>query len=179
MKPLIEISSLKDIPGNIKDSPAALLLQYHNLQRPFDTYEKAQLLIGMCMDNRIALKIPGNFAYIIRTGGANLRYHEFQVSYAIAMGGIRQLILMAHNRCAMVNLVSKKDLFADGLVTHGGWDRELAEEHFIHQAPLFEISNEIDFVLSEARRLQFRYPGISVIPLFYNIDNDMIYIIAE
>ncbi len=179
MKHLTDISSLQDIPGEIADSPVALLLQYHNLQKPFDTYEKAQLLIGMCMDNRKSLRIPENFAYIIRTGGANLRYNEFQVSYAIAVGGIRHLVLMGHNQCAMVNLISKKDRFINGLVANGGWDRTLAEQHFIHQAPLFEISNEIDFVLSEAKRLQVRYPGTVVIPSYYNIDNGKIYLIAE
>lgn len=179
MSHLKEVSSLKHIPKEIADSPVALFLQYHNLQKPFDVYEKAQLLIGMCMDNRKSLRIPRNFAYIIRTGGANLRYHEFQVSYAIAVGGIKHIILMAHNRCGMVNLFSRKELFVDGLVSNGGWDRSLAEEHFIHHAPLFEISNEIDFVLSEVNRLQCRYPGIVVVPLYYNIDDDRLYLISE
>ena len=40
----------------------------------------------MCMDNRKHLHIPDNFAFIIRSGGANLRYSEFKVSYAIAVG---------------------------------------------------------------------------------------------
>lgn len=177
MKRLAEVSSLKDIPKEIADSPVALLLQYHNLQKPFSNYEKAQLLIGMCMDNRKSLKIPKNFAYIIRTGGANLRCNEFHVSYAIAVGGIKHIILMAHNRCAMVNLISKKELFVDGLVSNG-WDRTVAEEHFMHHAPLFEISHEIDFLLSETVRLQSRYPGVSVVPLYYNIDDDRLYLIA-
>jgi carbonic anhydrase len=44
------------------------LLEYHNLGRALDVCTKAQLLIGMCMDNRKHLRIPDNFAFIIRAG---------------------------------------------------------------------------------------------------------------
>ena len=179
MSNLKEVSGLNDIPKEIIDTPVALLLQYHNLQKPFDIYEKAQLLVGMCMDHRKSLRIPRNFAYIIRTGGANLRYNEFQVSYAIAVGGVRHIVLIGHNQCAMVNLISKKDRFIDGLVNNGGWERSLAEEHFIYHAPLFEIGNEIDFILSEAGRLQKKYPGILVVPLYYTIGDDKLHLITE
>jgi len=49
-------------------------LEYHNLGRPLDSYEKARLLVGMCMENRKRLRVPDNFAHIMRTGGGNLRY---------------------------------------------------------------------------------------------------------
>jgi len=56
------------------------LIRYQDFAAPHKQYVSAQLLVGMCMDNRKQLKIPENFAYIIRTGGANLRYSEFKVS---------------------------------------------------------------------------------------------------
>ncbi len=66
------------------------------------------------MDNRKQLNIPNNFAYILRTGGGNLRYSEFKISYAIAVGGVKALALIGHNRCGMVNLMNKrKDLSKD------------------------------------------------------------------
>jgi carbonic anhydrase len=74
---IIEISRVEDIPGKISGNTIDLLLEYHNLDRPLDQYSAAQLLIGMCMDNRKHLHIPDNFAYIIRSGGANLRFSEF------------------------------------------------------------------------------------------------------
>ena len=79
-----------------------------------------------------------------------MRYSEFKVSYAISIGGVEAIALIAHNNCGMVNLYSKRNEFIDGLVENAGWDRELAEEHFMHFAPMFEISNEIAFVLAEA-----------------------------
>jgi len=162
MNRLVNITKPDDIIPEYRDTPISLLLEYHNLNRAFDQYSKAELLIGMCMDNRKHLRIPDNFAYIIRAGGANLRYSEFKVSYAIAIGAVQHIVLMGHNNCGMVNLFSKREQFIQGLVETAGWDNELAEEHFMHFAPMFEIGNEIDFVISEAKRLRLRYPKITV-----------------
>ncbi len=178
MNRLLEVKTLEDILPIYRETPIGLLLSYHNLNKDFDQYSKAQLLIGMCMDNRKHLHIPDNFAYIIRSGGANLRYSEFKVSYAIAVGGVRYIALIGHNNCGMVNLYSKKELFINGLI-NAGWDREWAEEHFQHYAPLFEIGNEIDFVLTEVRRLRQRYPKIIVAPLLYKVEDNKIYQIRE
>jgi len=179
MKRLITVSNEVDIFPLYRDTPIGLLLEYHNLKRPYEDYRNAQLLIGMCMDNRKYLNIPDNFAFIIRAGGGNLRYSEFKVSYAIAVGNVKAIALIGHNNCGMVNLMSQRDRFINGLVENAGWDREWAEEHFWHFAPMFEIGNEIDFVLSETKRLRLRYPKILVAPLFYKIEDNLLYHIDE
>src|SRR5690242_12747675 len=115
MNRLLTISSREDIPSQYRDTPVGLLLEYHNLDRPFESYSNAELLIGMCMDNRKHLRIPDNFAFILRAGGANLRYSEFKVSYAIAVGNVRFIALMGHTQCGMVNLISRKEQFVRGL----------------------------------------------------------------
>lgn len=179
MQRLTAINSISDINQEYRNTPFQLLLEYHNLGRPLENYTSAQMLIGMCMDNRKSLNIPDNFAYIIRAGGANLRYSEFKVSYAIAIGNVRHITLIAHNNCGMVNLHSQKEQFIQGLVDDAGWDREWAEDHFRHFAPLFEIGNEIDFVVSEAQRLRMRYPKIMVAPMMYQIEDNRLYLIKE
>ncbi|HWP81041.1 MAG TPA: carbonic anhydrase [Bacteroidota bacterium] len=179
MNRLSTITRKEDIVLPYRDSPIGLLLEYHNLHRPFETYSKAQLLIGMCMDNRKHLHIPDNFAYIIRAGGANLRPSEFKVSFAIAVGSVRHIALIGHTNCGMVNLTTKKEQFVTGLVELAGWDRSMAEDHFNHFAPLFEIGNEIDFVLSETKRLRSRYPKITVAPMLYKVEDNRLYLIRE
>ena len=131
------------------------------------------------MDNRKHLHIPDNFAFIIRSGGANLRYSEFKVSYAIGVGQVSHIALIGHNNCGMVNLMSRKNEFVDGLVITAGWDRERAEEHFFHFAPMFEIGNETDFILSETKRLRLRYPKILIAPLIYLVEENKLYFIPE
>jgi carbonic anhydrase len=169
----------EDIFPEYRDTPIGKLLEYHNLSRPYENYTKAELLIGMCMDNRKHLNIPDNFAFIIRAGGANLRYSEFKVSFAIAVGGVKSIALIAHTQCGMVNLAARKDQFIKGLSNNAGWSSEQAEEHFNHFAPLFEIGNEIDFVLSEANRLRLRYPEILIAPMLYKVEDNLLYLLKE
>lgn len=179
MNKLLPVQSEADILPEYKKTPIGLLLEYHNLNKPLDSYDKAQLLIGMCMDNRKHLHIPDNFAFIIRAGGANLRYSEFKVSYAIAVGQVSHIALMGHNNCGMVNLVSRRNEFINGLVETAGWERERAEEHFMNYAPMFEISNETEFILSETKRLRLRYPKIKIAPLMYLVEDNKLYFIDE
>ena len=133
----------------------------------------------MCMDNRKHLHMPDNFSFIIRTGGANLRYSEFKVSFAISVGGVRHIALIGHTNCGMVNLISRKTQFINGLVEATGWDRDQAEDHFLHFAPMFEIGNEIDFILSETKRLRLRYQKIMIAPLLYKVEDNKLYFIRE
>jgi carbonic anhydrase len=179
MNRLLTIASEEDIPVPYRETPIGRLLEYHNLDRELQPYTSAELLIGMCMDNRKHLHIPDNFAFIIRTGGANLRYSEFKVSYAISVGGVRSIALIGHTQCGMVNLVARKDQFVQGLVKGAGWQQQSAEEHFSHFAPMFEIGNEVDFVLSEVKRLRLRYPKILIAPLMYRVEDNRLYLIQE
>ena len=179
MSKILSINNVSDISGNYRNTPIGDLLEYHNLGKPFETYEKAKILIGMCMDNRKHLHIPDNFAFIIRAGGANLRYSEFKVSYAIAIGGVRHIALIGHTNCGMVNLESRKKEFVEGLVKNAGWDAEKAIEHFENNAPKFEIGNETDFIKSETIRLREQYRGVIVAPLLYRVEDNKLYQIKE
>jgi carbonic anhydrase len=179
MNRLISVKTNRDIPEAYLNTPIGLLIDYHNLNREFETYSNAQLLVGMCMDNRKHLHIPDNFTYIIRSGGANLRHSEFKVSFAISVGGVKHIALIAHNHCGMVNLISKKVQFIEKLSENAGWTIEQAEEHFNNYAPMFEINNEIDFILSETARLRLRYPKIIIAPMYYKVEDNLLYFIKE
>ncbi|MEW6517241.1 MAG: carbonic anhydrase [candidate division FCPU426 bacterium] len=179
MRRLIDVATPEAIVPVYRDTPIGRLLEYHNLNRPLDEYQQAELLIGMCMDNRKTLRLPDNFAYILRTGGGNLRYSEFKVSYAVAIGRVRAIALISHTQCNMRNLMGRRQEFVDGLVAHGGWEREWAETHFMNFAPMFEIGDEIDFVLTETKRLRQRYPRIVVAPLLYRVEDNRLYLVRE
>ncbi len=72
-----------------------------------------------------------------------------------------------------------RDVFIKGLVENAGWEKDWAEEHCMHFSPMFEIGNEIDFVLSEAQRLRLRYPKIQVAPLMYKVEDNLLYQVRE
>ncbi len=179
MSTLLPVNCWDDILPAYRSTPVADVLAYHNLRTASRSYDRAELLIGMCMDNRIALRIPDNFAYVLRAGGANLQRIEFKVSYAVAVGGVRTICLIAHDQCGMVDLRARRDVFANGLVENGGWERREAERHFDQFSPVFEIRDPAEFVLSEARRLRERYPRVMVAPLFYQVREGLLYQITE
>ncbi len=176
---LLTVDRDDQIPAAYRAGPIGDLLRFHNLGFESAPHEQPKLLIGMCMDHRKRLRMPENFAYVLRSGGGNLRYSEFKVSYAIAVGGVGAIALVAHSNCGMVNVSSRREAFVKGLIERGGWQRRQAEEQFDRQAPLFEIADEIEFVLGEARRLRRRYPRIEVAPLYYRVEDGRLYALAE
>lgn len=176
---LTAINSASDIPSEYKNTPIEKLLQYHNLKQRFSSYKKPELLLGMCMDDRLQILLPKNFAYVIRTGGGNLRYNEFQISYAIAVGGITSIALVGHDDCGMVNLAAKKEKFVQGLVDKAGWDKKEAEKHFAACSSMFEIADAVGFTFLEAKRLKAKYPKIAIVPMLYKVEDDHLYLITE
>jgi len=179
MDRLITVADDSQIPDSYRGTPLEELLRYHNLKAPLIPVPAPRILIGMCMDNRKHLLIPDNFAYILRTGGGNLRHSEFKVSYAIGVGGIHTVALLGHTQCGMTKLMDQREAFVNGLVENGGWEREWAEHHWMNFAPMFEIHSEIDFVLSEAKRLRMRYPKVQVAPLLYRVEDNLLYPLRE
>lgn len=179
MYSLREVNHYSDILPQYRDTPISLLFEYHNFKVPFKIYHSAQLLVGMCMDNRKYLHIPDNFAYILRSGGGNLRQSEFKVSYAIAVGNISYIALIGHTNCGMVQLVQRKQLFISGMVKNAGWTYAEAERHFDKYSPQFEIENEIDFTVQESQRLQKLYPKVTVVPLLFKVEDSRLYQITE
>ena len=176
---LLRIAASGDIPRALRATPFGRLLAYHNLGAAPAPHKTAELLVCMCMDNRLQLRLPENFACILRTGGGNVERNEFKVSYAVAVGGVRHIALIAHDGCGMVNLSARRKAFISGLVEGAGWSPMEAMNHFNENAPLFEIGNELIFVGSEARRLGLRYPKIKVVPMFYRIADNKLYLIRE
>ncbi len=175
MPAILPVQTVNDILPIYRNTPVGDLLEYHNLGRPLNGVTRPELLIGMCMDSRKALRIPNDFAFVLRTAGANLRDNEFRISYAIAVGGVHTIVLIAHTDCGMARLDQRREQFIEGMVAKAGWDRARAERHFAESAPKFGIRDEVDFVLQEAARLCAIYPKIQVAPLLYRVEDDLLY----
>jgi len=115
----------------------------------------------------------------MRTGGANLRHYEFQISYAVGVGNIKCIALIGHTDCDMSNLDSKKEKFIQGLVNNAGWRKEKTLQHFEQFSEQFEIGDEINYTLNEVKHLRIVYPKIVIAPLFYKLEDNRIYHISE
>ncbi len=166
---LLPVARASDILPKYCGTAIDDLLAYQNLGAPHRRHTKADLLIGTCMDSRLQLMIPLNFAYVLRCAGANLSMLEFDVSFAIAVGGVRSVCLIGHDRCRMVDVASKREAFISGLIDSAGWHREKAEEHFDTLSSRYGFGDVANFVWREAQRLRERYTGITLAPLVYSL----------
>jgi len=179
MPSIIPVNYRDDILPEYRGTPVELLLEYHNLGRAIGSAPAPQMLIGMCMDSRKSLRIPNDFAFVLRTAGANMRDNEFRISYAISVGGVRTIVLIAHTDCGMANLGTNRERFIRGLMDAAWWDEARAVKHFEDSAPKFGIRDEVDFVVKEAARLRAIYPRINVVPLLYRVEDDLLYQLKE
>jgi carbonic anhydrase len=175
MPNIIPVNHGDDILPEYRETPVGLLLEYHNLGRATGAASAPELLIGMCMDSRKSLRIPSDFAFVLRTAGANMRDNEFRISYAIAVGGVRTIVLIAHTDCGMARLAERREQFIRGLMDAAGWDEARAVKHFEDCAPKFGFRDEVEFVLREAERLRRIYPRINIVPLLYRVEDDLLY----
>ena len=176
---LIDVRSVTDILLSYQKGPVGELLAYQNLLKPYKTHTRPRLLIGTCMDHRLDLNIPAEFACILRVAGGNLRRVEFDVSYAIAVRGIRAIAVIGHDQCGMADLASQRSDFVDGLSANAGWSPKAAEEHFSDSLVTHDIGTVMGFLRIESQRLGARYPGVQIAPLFYNLEEHLLYQVAE
>ena len=170
---ILPVLSVSDILPEYRGTPLEWLLRYHNLSQALpSTSSRAELLVGMCMDDRKDLVIPNEFAFVLRAAGGNLRDHAFDISYAVAIGGVRAIALLAHTDCGMVGVRQKRAAFIRGLVARGGWEEERAARHFDESVGVYEIADAVTSVLEETSRLAALYPSVLVAPLLYRVEDD-------
>ena len=176
---LVTIYSTTQIFPQYRDTPIQHLLEYHNLRHTPPDYERAEILVSMCMDARKSLQIPDRFAFVIRTAAGNLRDNEFRTAFAIGVGGVRAIAIIGHTDCGMVKLSQRRRQFVDGLVANAGWPADVAERYFDQQAPRFEIRDEAEFAVSEAERVRDLYPNVLIAPMIYRVETGMLALIKE
>lgn len=180
MLTLVPVNNPSDILPIYRGTPVERLLRYHNLGEPLPpSAGRAEMLVGMCMDYRKALRMPHEFAYVIRAAGGNLRGSEFEVSYAVGVARVAAIAVLAHTDCAVAHVTEKRDVFVRGLVEWGGCKEEDAVRHFEKWATEYEIGDPVKFTVAEAARIQSYYPNVMVAPLLYTVEDDRLAQIIE
>jgi carbonic anhydrase len=179
MNHLLPVTKPEDILPDYRKNPIGDLIEFHNLDRTSGVYKNPQILLATCMDNRIRLRVPDCFAFIIRTGGINLKYSNFHISYAIAMGHIKHVAVIGHNDCGMLDLHHRKREFIEGMSANAGWIKEKAVKHFDELAMDSEIHNECENILQQTKQLRALYPIVQIAPLMYLMEDQKLYFINE
>lgn len=172
---LIEVNSELDIFQKYLNTPFEDLLKFQNLERNEDIVDSPQLIVGMCMDNRKTLRIPQNFAFVIRTAGNNMKGQEFAISYAVGVGQIKYLALIAHTDCGMAAVLDRKEAYISGLNKMIAMSPDDGLQLFSDFAHKHYIGNEVEFVVKEANRIKKLYPKLEIAPFLYKVENNKLY----
>src|SRR3954465_3436116 len=101
MPEILAVATADDILPENRGTPVGRLLEYHNLGLGPAGVSRPELLIGMCMDSPNNLRPPPGFAFGCRAARPNRRDNEFRISYAIAVGNVHTIVLIAHTDCGM------------------------------------------------------------------------------
>jgi carbonic anhydrase len=180
MPKLVEVNSPDDILDVYRGTAVEELLRYHNLREPMPTRSGTpKMFVSMCIDFRKFLLIPNEFAYIMRTAGARLRGNEFELLYAVAVGGVSNIVLMGHTDCGMTRVMNQRDQFVAGLGERAGVDEEEAGDIFDELAPGYAIADPVYAMVKEARKLRRKLHGVLIAPLLFNVENDRLIQILE
>lgn len=174
---MIALQCHEDIPERFRETPVAKLVYFHNLGQPYESFEHPEILIGKCMDYRVNLRVPPGFAYKIRSGGCNLRHQDFQVAYAVAVGGVKAIALIGHNDCAMVDLEKKRDQFIRGITAHSSWPPGEADEFFQRHAAEHSLCVETGILREQAKKYSSWFPRLPVATLLYQVEDQMLYLL--
>lgn len=180
MPKLIDANRAEDILPVYRGTPVEELLRYHNLREPRPTdNEVPKMFIAMCIDFRKFLVVPNDYAYIMRTAGARLRGNEFELLYAIAVGGVSTVVLIGHTDCGMTRVINQRDQFVAGLGERAGVAEETAGEIFDTFAPEYAIEDPVKAMVAEAIHLRSLLSGVMIAPLLYRVSDDKLVQILE
>lgn len=142
--------------------PIQTLMQSHNEGLAFSPFERPVLAVLTCMDFRIHLRMPENFAFVLRTGGANPVPVEPYLAFAVARMGIETIALIGHTDCAMQ--------YPDPYVLNHLPSDENLIRHYRAQIAALAIGEVEHFTQQQARTLAARL-GLPVIPLLYRVED--------
>lgn len=179
MNRLLSVDTRNDLPARYRGTPVERLVACHQLGAELEPPDAPELLVAACMDHRVSLRVPPDFAYLIRTGGASLAGRDFEVSFAVAVGGVRAVAVVGHSDCGMASVRDQGETFVRGLVGGAGWEEDAAAGHFEDGAARHAIDDPVAFTLEQVDRLRHRWPEILVAPLHYRVEDRRLYLVRE
>lgn len=171
---LVEIHSEEDIPPSWRDTPIEALVMAQNFGWPILLSGSPKVLIASCIEFRYTPPVPRMFAYVIRRASGRLIGSEFSIGYVLSKG-IKHIMLVGHNDCGMVHVDVAAPKVVDALVEQG-WGRDMSQrfvEHYVHR---HSITDELEALEVEYRRLTKLFPKITVAPLFVSLYDSKFYL---
>lgn len=172
---LVPVRRQQDILPSYLGSPIEALLGCHNFERRPGTVAMPQMIVVTCMDHRIALTLPERFAFVLRTGGANVEPVLFNIACAMAINDIRTIAVIGHSDCAMVDVARHHECFMQTAADFTSMTPLQLEQIFDQGAREFGCTDAVTNTLRQCARLREFLPGSLICPLFYDVADNMLY----
>ena len=100
MEDLIPIRAEADVPAAWRSTPVGELVRTIALRHPFPTEgARPALLIGFCPHEALRPMLPEDAVLVLDCGDEEFRLDEFSVSHAVAVAGVRAIVLIGCDRC--------------------------------------------------------------------------------
>lgn len=171
---LVPVTSPEDVLAAYRGTEIEDFLLAHNLNRPIATSGSATSLIMTCMDPRIDLHLPVNFAFVVRTAGAATEPVLSNIAFAVAMAGVTSISVMGHTDCAMTRVNDAKDAFAQTLTSRESVSAQDAGTLVKDLDETFKVDDPVASTWAAAEALADMFPSCLVAPLLYQVEDHAI-----
>lgn len=171
---LIEFEVREDIPAEWQNTPIEALIMAQNFGWPIHASGQPEMLISTCIEFRYALPIPRMAAYVVRRPSGLLIGSEFTVGFVLSRG-VNCLAMIGHNDCGMAKVDRQMGRIVDALVNQG-WGREAATDFVKDRANKYKMTDELDALESEYKRLRSLFRKLIVAPLFVSLYDSKMYL---
>ena len=171
---LVGIDAPTDIPDRWTGTPIEKFILSENFNQKIESSGTPELLIATCIEFRYALPIPRMFAYVLRRASGRLIGSEFSLAYILSTG-VRHICLVGHNDCGMTKIEQNKNRMIQSLIEQG-WHADRAAEFINVNASRYAMSDEIDGLESEYKRLNRLFKHLEIAPLFVDLSDAKLHI---
>jgi carbonic anhydrase len=167
---LVPVRAPTDILPPYRSTPIETLLVSHALGREVPRPETPELVILTCVDFRIELLLPPEFAFVIRTAGATVGPVLFNVTYAMTVPGVEAIAVIGHTRCRMVGVHDGRDAFLAGFREISSLGAASGERLFDAGAASFGSRDAVQHTLAQCETIRRTLDHVLIAPLFLDVD---------
>lgn len=176
---IIAADSREDVLPDYRGTPIEAMLVSHNLKEVVDPPAAPELLIATCMDPRIDLHLPKQFAFVIRTAGANVDALMFNIAGAVALAPVRSIAIMGHSDCAMARIDQCRREFAATVGACSSLSDDEVAAMYTTGLDAFGFDDPAAQTLRQADALRRLFPQLLIAPLYYDVEDHRIYQLAS
>jgi carbonic anhydrase len=167
----VPVEKHEDILPRYRGSAVETFLAAHALGVAPAVTDRPELVVLTCMDARVVLNLPVNFAFQLRTAGATPQSVVPAIAFAITTMRIDAICIMGHTDCAMTRIDPERTRFVEGLVDEHGWQPTDALEELELLEKACAVDDPLLATWRHCRHLAGLFPACLIAPLLHRVED--------